>query len=264
MGVIIFNGISSRDFHIQVEHPPGYTFPERDYDVYHVPGKNGDVLVDKGSFKNYDMPYDISIGSFSKNFDELMANISAWLLSSPGYARLEDSYSPDFYRMAMYVGPMNMENLFNQAGRGQVIFNCQPQKYLKLGDKVVRFTKAGTLRNPTIHTAKPIITVRGSGAGVLKVGDCEISISSIGELDHLQDSKADNILDSSNRAIDSSLSASITINSEIEDIYSGSTNRNGVVSLPNRTYPKLYAGGTSISFSGGITAVEVIPRWWTV
>ena len=35
MGVIIFNNKSSADCRIQVAHPPGYAYPERDYTITH-------------------------------------------------------------------------------------------------------------------------------------------------------------------------------------------------------------------------------------
>ena len=36
MGVIIYNGVSSEEFAIQVEHPPGYETPEKDYEITHI------------------------------------------------------------------------------------------------------------------------------------------------------------------------------------------------------------------------------------
>ena len=36
------------------------------------------------------------------------------------------------------------------------------------------------------------------------------------------------------------------------------------VVLKNREFPKLVPGSNTISFSGGITSVEIIPRWWTI
>lgn len=46
MGVITFNGIASDKLGIQVEHPPGYETPKKDYEIVHVPGRNGDVYID--------------------------------------------------------------------------------------------------------------------------------------------------------------------------------------------------------------------------
>ena len=52
MGIVIFNGISSKDLHIQVQTEPDYDFPEKDYNVTHVPGRNGDIVIDQGSWQN--------------------------------------------------------------------------------------------------------------------------------------------------------------------------------------------------------------------
>ncbi len=241
MGVIIFNGKSSSDFHIQVEHPPGCTFPEKDYEAQHVIGRNGDVLVTgkEESFKNREWTYDIAIGSYERSFEELMNELSAWLFSSSGYSVLEDSYSPDTYRLAFYAGSTEMENLLDHMGRGQLVFNAMPQKFLKSGKDPIAITNDFSLRNPTDKIARPIITVKGTGAGTLIVGDSTIEISDI----------KDNLI----------------INSDIEDIYDETiTNRNGDVTLPNRRYPKLYPGLNKFSYSGGITSAEVIPKWWTI
>ena len=69
---------------------PGYETPEKDYEVTHIPGRNGDIYVDKGSYKNVSRSYDIAIGAENKDFT-IMANfISEWLNSASGYAKLED------------------------------------------------------------------------------------------------------------------------------------------------------------------------------
>lgn len=239
MGFIIFNGISSQDYHIQVEHPPGYDTPERDYEIVHVPGRNGDIIIDKGSYQNKDRSYEIAIGSEDRFFPEMANDIAEWLHSATGYARLEDSYEPEYYRLAVYKEETEIENILFHAGRATVKFNCKPQRFLKSGDKTINFTSAGILKNPTRQIACPIIAVYGSDSGTLNIGGYIVNISNI--------------------------RGSIIINSEIQDAYDGSpvTNRNGDVALSNG-FPKLNKGETNVSFSGGITSVEVIPKWWTL
>lgn len=68
MGVITFNSRLSSTFGIQVEQRPNYELPEKDYEIIHVPGKSGDILIDKGSYKNVDRIYNIAIGSKSREF----------------------------------------------------------------------------------------------------------------------------------------------------------------------------------------------------
>lgn len=161
MGLIIFNGRRSSDYNILVEHPPGYEAAERDYDAIHVPGRNGDVYMDKSSYKNVSRVYEIASGSTDGKFAVLANNISEWLQTARGYARLEDTYEPEYYRLAIYVGALNVQNILQHAGRAQVSFNCKPQRFLKSGEKAVDFSGGGTIYNPTGFVSLPVITVEG-------------------------------------------------------------------------------------------------------
>lgn len=237
MGVIIFNGISSQSLQVQVEKLSDYETPEKDYDIIHVPGKNGDIVIDKGSYKNVNRTYHIAIGSLERDFTPMANDISEWLHSASGYARLEDSYEPEYYRLAMYKDSIIIENLLGNAGRTSITFDCKPQRFFKSGDQSVSVASGEILQNPTGFKALPIITVNGNGSGILRVGSYTINISSI--------------------------ESSIVINSEIQDAYSNTLNRNSAISLSNG-FPKLIIGDNEISFSGGITTVEVIPKWWTL
>ena len=237
MGIITFNGITSSTYDIQVETPPEYIMPERDYDVIHIPGRNGDIIVDKKSYTNVPRKYNIAVGSHTEAYSEMVNKISEWLHSANGYARLEDTYEPDYYRLAMYSEENEISNIYHQAGRTAITFNCKPQRFLKSGDTKLVRTTAGSIVNPTVQTALPIIEVKGTGSGVLTINGNTITISTIG--------------------------GSITINSEIQDAYAGSINRNNHIIL-SAGFPVLNPGSNAISFSGGITSVEVTPRWWTV
>lgn len=237
MGVVIFNGISSQDYGIQVEHPPGYQTPARDYEVIHIPGRNGDLVIDNGSYQNVTRSYQIAVGSLEKDFTGMANVIAEWLHSASGYARLEDSYEPEYYRMAMYQDEAEIENIMQHAGRASIDFNCKPQRFLKSGEETLRFSKNTTLRNPTGFSALPRITVYGSGSGVLGIGSYTVSISNI--------------------------NGSIVLDSEIQDAYMGNVNRNSDVILSNG-FPEFALGENEITLSGGITYVEVVPRWWTL
>ena len=239
MGVIIFNGIPSTNYGIHVETPPGYATPERDYEVVHIPGRNGDLVIDNGSYKNVTRKYSISVGEIDGNFTTLAAGVSEWLHSASGYARLEDSYESDYFRLAYYVADAEMENLFHQAGKMSIEFNCKPARFLKAGERAVSFTTAGSLRNPTFQKSFPKLTVVVSGSGTLTVRDQTITISGL------------------------TTSTRMVIDSELQDVYEeGSlTNLNSKVSFSDG-FPLLSPGVNTITFTGSITSVEVIPRWW--
>lgn len=237
MGEIIYNGRSSKEIGLEVETFPPYQAPRRKYETIHVPGRNGDLIFDDGSWENAIRSYDVSIGSFRRHYYDMMNSVSEWLHSSYSYARLEDSYEPEYYRLAVYLEETSISNIFNHGGKGKIDFNCKPQRFLKIGDYATIVTKPTTIQNPTRYEALPIITVYGSGSGTLEVGDCSVLISNIGD--------------------------KIIIDSEIQDAYLGNINKNPVISVP-KGFPQLSTGLTKISFSGGISKVEVIPKWFTL
>ena len=239
MGVIIFNGIPSTNYGIHVEKPPVYATPEHDYEVVHIPGRNGDLVIDNGSYQNVTRKYSISVGEIDGNFTTLAAGVSEWLHSASGYARLEDSYESDYFRLAYYVADAEMENLFHHAGKMPIEFNCKPARFLKAGERAVPFTTAGSLRNPTFQKSFPKLTVVVSGSGTLTVGDQAITISGLTN------------------------STRMVIDSELQDVYEeGSlTNLNSKVSFSDG-FPLLSPGVNTITFTGSITSVEVVPRWW--
>lgn len=237
MGVITYNGQSSRDYRIQVEKPPGYDIPERDFESIHIPGRNGDVIMDKGSYKNTIRSYDISFGDLDKTFFEMGRKAIQWLCSSITYARLEDSYEPDVYRMAVYLNSLSIENILNHGGRATIEFNCKPQRFFKIGEKISTFTSQGYLKNPTSFESLPVVKVYGSGTGTINIGGYVVGISAIDQF--------------------------VVIDSELQECYKYLQNKNHTVSL-DRDFPKLGPGNNNISFSGGVTKLEVTPRWWTL
>lgn len=261
MGVIIFNGVSSEQYGIVVESYPDYETPEKDYELTHVPGRNGDVIIDKGSYKNSNRTYYIAAGSANGNFVNIANNIASWLLPNKGYCRLEDSYEPSYYRIAMYKDSGVITNVLNNAGRISINFYCKPQRFLKSGDIPITISNSlvdsngthvldsdnnmindsyypsfPTLFNPTLYTSLPIIKVYGD-SGTVTIGSNTISIS------HIDDY--------------------ITIDSETQDTYKGSVNCNSHIVL-SHDFPVLEPGINNISFTGSISKVEVVPKWWTI
>ena len=89
-----------------------------------------------------------------------------WLLSVSGYARLEDSYEPDYYRIAAVQAPDSLLNLYDEATAVEVSFNCKPQRYLKSGEIpiiVENFSTIVKITNNTKCIALPKILVEGTG-----------------------------------------------------------------------------------------------------
>ena len=234
MGVIIFNNKSSADCRIQVAHPPGYAYPERDYTITHIPGRNGDIIQDNGCYKNVERTYEVSFDAPNEDFATYANAVSAWLHSTTGYARLEDSYEPNYYRMATYQESNIFENLYNQAGTATIVFECKPQRFLKTGDNIITIQNSLTIMNPTGFEAYPLFKVTGT-SGVLTVNGNSITFSYI-----------DNF---------------VMLDCELQDAYKENINKNSTIS---GTFPVLKTGSNTISWTGDISSVTMKPRWWTI
>lgn len=178
--MIIYDGISSEEIGVIVEHYPVYTLPQRRYKVIEVPGRNGNIIVDQGSYTNYEQKYEVFLDAKDKGgLPTVMKKLSSWLASGRGYCKLEDSYYPNSYRLAFIENAIEFRNHFNIYGRGTLVFNCAPQRYLKSGDQEIAVaTKivdsetdtmlTETIYNPTNYPSDPIIRYYG-GYGVTKI-----------------------------------------------------------------------------------------------
>ena len=234
MGVIIFNNKSSADCRIQVAHPPGYAYPERDYTITHIPGRNGDIIQDNGCYKNVERTYEVSFDAPNEDFATYANAVSAWLHSTTGYARLEDSYEPNYYRIATYQESNIFENLYNKAGTATIVFECKPQRFLKTGDNTIDIRNSLTIMNPTGFEAYPLFKVTGT-SGVLTVNGNSITFSSIDDF--------------------------VMLDCELQDAYKENINKNSTIS---GTFPVLKTGSNTISWTGDISSVTMKPRWWTI
>lgn len=231
MNTFVFNGKKGSDFGIYISGSGTYNFPERDVTKYEVPGRNGDLIVDNGRFKNIMLKYPAFIRN---NFKENTDGARMWLLQSSAYHRLEDTYHPDIYRMARFSGPLDWSTRFlNRSGECDLFFDCKPQRFLKSGEIPIVSETNVTVSNPTPFDAEPLIRIYGT-EGSLIVGNNVIRITSINDY--------------------------IDIDSDSQNAFKGTTNCNGNIELD--TFPVLPEGETGISFEGNITKIEIIPRWW--
>lgn len=140
MGVIRFNGISSAEFGCTIERRPNHTRGSRRGELIEIPGRNGAIVLEDGSYSTYVQQYVVAFeeGDTMPPYKRA-EQVAAWLLGSHGFCRLEDDFEPDVYRMARYAGPLNIEQVASEYGRCVIEFECQPQRYLKIGEMQINF-----------------------------------------------------------------------------------------------------------------------------
>lgn len=249
MGNLIFNGVSTVDLGLVIQAPPTYDFPEKDCDIYHIQGKNGDIIIDNDSYKNIKRQYYLALAFRpGTNFIQNAKSIVDWLKKPIGYAKLQDSYEPDFYRLAMFKDSGSLVNIYDQATSITVEFDCKPQKYLIDGDNIKTLSTQNTwleLPNNTSFNSLPELTFSGSGLVITIVNGNSYS----------------NPDETYTIIVANNCSYGI-INSELQDCYNNSTYINDKITLSNG-FPKLKPGKNWIKFVG-TGSVNIKPRWWTL
>lgn len=130
---LVFNGVDlGKECDMFVLGKGAFGAPSRDVTQIHVPGRNGDILVDNGGWNNVDVTY--SSCCILSNFRENVAKLRGYLLANPGYHELTDPYNPDEVRYAEFRGPFTPEAFTsrgNNAGMFDLTFNCKPQRFLR-------------------------------------------------------------------------------------------------------------------------------------
>src|SRR5574344_2083183 len=127
LGHFVFNGHNSDEFGICIEDTPSLDRPERKHNLYQIPGRSGDIIEMLDAYDNVDKTYSIwAANDYFTDVTKDYSAISAWLYATNGYARLEDDFGPDIFRLAYFVGPMDIKNLLNIYGRTKIKFSCRP------------------------------------------------------------------------------------------------------------------------------------------
>lgn len=227
----VFNGKNSRDFGVWISGGGTFDAPARETELVSIPGRNGNLFIDKGRYGNINLTYPAFI---SRNFYHRIEGFRDFMTSQIGYKRLEDTYHPEEYRLAAYAGGLKVSTSpRNLAGSFSLEFNCQPQRFLKVGDLPVTFTANGALFNPTSFPAKPLI--RAYGTGTVTIAGVSVRVTAA--------------------------SGYTDIDCELMDAYKGSVNCNNNIVLVNGEFPVIPPGESAVTISG-FSSVEITPRWW--
>lgn len=226
-----FGGLDSRNFGVYISGQGTFRSPQREYNFLSVPGRNGDLIGTERKFQNAELTYPAFIYS---NFKQNISDFRNALNSLVGYQRLTDSYHTDEFRMAVYSAEFEPDVVpMNNAGEFEITFNCKPQRYLLTGETAIELTADGTITNPTLFDAQPLIVV--TGRGDLGINSQTVTITGI---------------------------TPVTIDCEMMDCYQGAYSRNDTVSFSDYKFPVLVPGVNNITISGNISKVVITPRWW--
>lgn len=233
--MIEFDGVRSTALGCFVERYPKRPIPKRKSQRYDVPGRNGAVIVTEDAWETVTQEYEIYLSAETPGLPSVAAQVTRWLAVS-GFRLLEDEYDRDTYRLAQFLGPLDLENTLNCWGRAKIRFECLPQRWLKSGALPVQATNGMRLINPTGNTARPLLKLSGSGAATLTVGAVTLSVTVTDGM--LLDCEREWAWKEAGGAV-------LNLNTAVVG-----------------DFPTLGRGESVISWAGGITGVTITPRWY--
>ena len=226
------DGICASENGIILQREIEFDAPEPVVESLSVPGRNGDIIYSTGRFSNVKGKATCYLLD-PNNVSQSVAAMNAWVMRCDMYRRLETLNEPEIFRLARLVRGANLDARLNRINAFVLELDCQPQKFLKSGEKTFTFSASGKLFNPTLCAALPIITVHGSGSGTVTVNGKTMTLTD----------------------------CDVTLDSLKHYAYKGTTNKNNKVS---GDWALLDERENTIAFTGGVTSVDIIPRWWTL
>lgn len=228
------DGVDARSVGIKLQSPVEFSDAVPVVDIQSIPGRNGDLVWDTGSYEN--RSGSASCFCLQKDVEKALSAAGRFLMSSKGYRRLETSDDPDHFWMARVENSPEIAMRLRTLAPFSIDFDCKPQRFLKDGENPVVFTANGSLFNQYGQVALPFITLYGQGPGRLTIGDCVVEVKA--------------------------LEGTLYLDSDTQNAYNNNGNQNLNINAP--IFPTLPDGEIQIAFSGGIERVEIIPRWWEV
>ena len=245
-GLIVWGGVNSSNYGIVVEECPAFDKPKIRTDVFNIPGRNGSVLFQDGSFDDVTRTYKIWVDENTQYdsggqivsgtlADRVNAFTSA-LYSKQGYQKLTDNFEPDTFRLAYLTGGQTFTNELLMYGKSTLQFTCRPERFLKSGETGSDYVNGDTITNPTLFDSKPLIHIEASNTTVtVTLGGKTITAEVV---DY------------------------INIDCDRMNAYRASSeNRNDKIS---GNFPVIKSGANTLATTGTITKLTITPRYFDI
>ena len=221
-----FNGVDSREMGVIVTAMPETVRAERRIESITVAGRNGSLHTDEGVYESYDRTMECALIKRAR-LDE----ITAWLVGS---GEMTFSTEPDKVYRVTIANKISIAQMMRVFQKFQVVMDTQPFKYsVNAAGDALELTAPTTIRNSGTVYSEPLITVYGSGDITLTVNGADFPLYGVQE--------------------------SITIDSEMMEVFKGNTNQNG--KYGGAEFPRFEVGQNEIRWTGNVSKIKIQPRW---
>ncbi|MGL5460721.1 MAG: distal tail protein Dit [Cetobacterium sp.] len=159
----IYNGIKSTDMGLNIKNKPSISPIERNIETVEVDGRNGELIFDKGNYKNLIIRVECILNRDREtSILNRITNLRTWLQKEFDYKKLYFSDDLGYYYEAVCINKLDIDEVFNEIGEGELSFTCKPLKVFD--DEEIEITSNNQLiYNPYNYPSEPVISVFGNG-----------------------------------------------------------------------------------------------------
>ena len=222
---VIINNIKSDTFpKLLIEELPPMQLPQKKVEEIEVEGMDGVLTITDNCYMNTQKSIKCKlIGG------EDIDSLALWLSNCE---EIIFSHKPDRYYKAKLKNQIDFERNILQNRGFIAVFDCQPFGYLIDNSMITITSNNKSFNGKGTHWSEPIIKVYGSGTINLTINDNQITLKDVVEYITVDSSKKRTYKD-----------LNIWNNKKIGD------------------FPRLSYGKNTISWTGTVTKIEIIPNW---
>ncbi len=220
---VLIDGTDTQEYGMRVTAIPPIQIAQKRVELLTIPGRSGYLTQWDGSYEEMIKP----VGFFYR--DPFPERIAQFILEGKTIMFSNEPDKVYDYRLDITTDLIKTISTWHQF---DVQFICNPIKR-EASPQEVAAVEPFALTSPCNHPAYPTITLTGSGDVTLTVGDQVIELTDIGP--------------------------EIVIDGDLMECYQGDELANDKMS---GDFPVINPGETvDISWTGSVTAVEILPNW---
>lgn len=230
---IFFNDSSILDLGIYAVKRPNIPIAERNIEEKELKGRDGSLTTDYKTYKNISIDIEFNFIEV-KYYYEKVRIINKWLNNIiDNKIRFTDN--PEYFYKVKYTLYKDIVRTYKVKGSFVVSFICEPFQYTDCGQDEIVVSNNSFLDNPSYIEAKPIIKLLGTGIVTIYINSKPLIIN---------------------------LGQNITIDCELREAYKiiNGIKENLSTTLKGK-WPVLESGENTVSYTGNITKLVIIPNW---
>ena len=233
-----YNGKCNTSLYILVKERPAIPSPEYDYDTVKIPGRDGDVYIEKKTVKDITIPISFTFACKPHRWQGVAREARKWLLGK-GDRKLTLSDNQDRYYKVKHVVVNQTERQVKEVGEFSADFICEGRQYLFEGDRPLELTYTNGSSGQSTHVwnpyevSMPVFIVSGSGT-------CRISVNG--------------------NVLEAEVNGRLTVDTQREVAYKADMSSANTNVTCNYETLALEPGDNTITKTAGF-ALQILPKW---